>query len=142
MYYKELKKRVQECAKLKVPITRHDRLKFNDVFQQNPQGFTRNCTELFFKQMKIHIRNGKVWRINCSGKTRHGKTEVSQTWTMLHIDEWNKALKDGCFKELESQGVKYKQEKLSKLRTDEILFSKSNYLYNLREQVKKNNYFY
>lgn len=142
MYYEKLKEKLKKCSGLRIPITRHDRYKYNDLAIQHPQEFNRNATKLFFDQMKNHIWNGKVWRINCSGKTRHGKSEVAQTWTMLYIDEFNNALKSGAYKELEAQGVVYKQETLKKLCVDSILFSQSNYLYTLRQKEKEDDLIY
>lgn len=141
-YYDKLKKRLVEVSKLKVPITNHDLKKYFDVFEDNPSSFRYNCTKLFYDHMKNHISNGKVWRINLSGKTRHGKSEVAQSWTMFYIDEFNNALKTGAYDDLEKQGVNYNKKRLSKLKAEQILFSKSNYLYVLREQQKNDKLVY
>lgn len=135
-YYKDLKKAIIECSKLKVPISKEDRYKYKELIEQNPIGFRRNCTKLFYMKMREYVRNAKVWRINESGPTRHGKSEVAQTWTMVQIDEFNQALKDGCFDYLKEQGVKYKQQILKPLKAEDILFSQSNYLYMLREEQR------
>jgi len=139
MYYNYLKKRIIACSKLKVPITKSDRYKYRELIEQNPVGFRKNYTKYFYMKMREYVRHGKVWRINLSGTTRHGKSEVAQTWTMVHIDEFNKAIKDNCFEYLKQQGVKYKQQHLNKLTAEDIMFSQSSYLYNIREAERTNN---
>lgn len=136
MYYQKLIDEIKKISELKVPITSHDRYKFADVFEQNPASFQKNVTYQFFKCMQEHIRQGKVWKINCSGTVRHGKSEVAQTWTMIYVDQFNQALQDGCFDGLEKQGVYYKKKDLVKLSPKQILFSQGNYLYELREKEK------
>lgn len=142
MYYEKLKHKVIELSKLHVPITTLDRKKYQDLFEQNPSGFRNNATKEFYMAMREHVRNGKVWRINCSGKVRHGKSEVAQTWTMLYIDEFNKAITDGCYKDLQKQGIRYTIKQLNKLSNKEILPSQANYLYTLRENERTNKTIY
>ena len=122
-YYKELKNEIVKCSMLKVPITKHDRYKYAELFEQNPIAFKSNVTKQYYMTMRSYIRSGKVWRNNCSGTVRHGKSEVAQTWTMVYIDEFNKAICEGCFNSLSEQGIKYKLEYLTKLSENDILFS-------------------
>lgn len=141
--YETLYKKLQKISTMKVPITLNDRIKYKEILEETPQLFFKNATKEFYMEMRRYIREGKVWRINCSGRVRHGKSENAQTWTMLYIDEFNIALNDGCYKELEKQGIFYKQEILPDFKPkNNILFSQSNYLYTLRESQKNNSLLY
>lgn len=142
MYYKKLFEKLKQCAKLNVPITSYDRLRYNDLFNQNPQAFGYNATKDFFMMQKKFVYEGKRWCGNCAGRTRHGKSEVVQTWTMIYIDIYNEALESGAYKNHTKQGINYKMQKLPKLNADDILFSQSNYLYHLRNDQKQDDLIY
>lgn len=136
-YYGDLFKRLRQVSKMKVPLTLNDRIKYREILEETPQNFFKNSTKDFYMEMRRYIREGKVWRINCSGRVRHGKSEIAQTWTMFYIDEFNIGLIDGCYEDLAKQGIHYNQEILKPLTPKEnILFSQSNYLYDLREKQK------
>lgn len=142
-YYTDLFKKIQFCSKLKVPITLEDRQKYHLLIEENPQAFFSNKTKYYFMQLRKDIREGKVWRNNISGRVRHGKSEVAQTWIMIYIDEFNLALSLKCFENLKTQGIDYKKEVLKPLNAKtQILFSQSNYLYDLREKQKNNDLIY
>lgn len=142
MYYIKLKQRLIECSKMRIPITREDRIKYQEIFETNPANFTKNATRYYFMNMRGSIRTGKVWRNNISGRVRHGKSEVAQTWIMLYIDEHNIAIELNCFNKLKEQGIDYNVEKLTPLSYKDILFSQSNYLYLLREEEKEDKLVY
>ena len=141
-YYEKLFKRVQEASALKVPLTYEDRTKYKELFEDNPKTFFKNATKDFYLMMRHYIKTGKVWRVNCAGKTRHGKSEVAQTWTMIYIDCFNELMLQGVFDGNEKQGINYKLEVLKKFTTADILTSQNNHLYHLREQEKKNELIY
>jgi len=142
MYYSKLKKMLIKCSQMRVPISHEDRIKYRDIFEDNPVNFTKNATKYYFMNMRNHIRTGKVWRNNISGRVRHGKSEVAQTWIMLYIDEHNIAIKLNCFVKLKDEGIDYNIEKLKPLSHEDILFSQSNYLYILREEEKTDTMIY
>jgi len=142
MYYNKLLARLKACAALSVPISTYDRIKYGDLFEQNPAAFNYNATKEFYTCMKQYIYEGKKWCINLAGKTRHGKSEVAQTWTMLYIDMFNIALNAGAYNSHKLQGIKYNMAVLPLLNADDILFSQSNFLYYLREDQVKNKLIY
>ena len=142
LYYEKIKEKIKYWASQQVPITSYDRVKYHDLFEKYPTVFNYNATKDFYMAMKSYIRKGKRWCINCAGRTRHGKSEVAQTWTMAYIDEYNQALIDGCFKHNEEIGIKYKMQILEKLKAEDVLLSQSNRLYHLRNLERQDSLIY
>jgi hypothetical protein len=139
MYYEQELKALQKCSKIIVPVTKEDRIKYSDLYNADPHAFKTNKTEFYYMQMKQTVCNGKVQRIQIMGKPRHGKSEVAQFWTMLLIDVHNYAVEHNLFDRLKKQGVEYQIKILPKLNMSQILFSRSNFLYNLRKKQKEGN---
>lgn len=142
MHYPKLKEKLVFCSSLKVPLTNEDRVKYHEIFDESPLLFGKNVTKYYFMNMRNHIRTGKVWRNNISGRVRHGKSEVAQTWVMLYIDEFNLAIDLKCYDKLKDEGIDYNIQKLNRLSADDILTSQSNYLYILRNEEKENKMVY
>lgn len=141
--YQKLFDKIKQCSMLKVPLTHEDMEKFKAIFEKNPQMFYKNATKYYFLNLRKSVREGKVWRNNISGPVRHGKSEVAQVGSMIYIDEFNQALSDGCFDFHKEQGIEYQKGILKPLKASiNILFSQSNYLYDLREKQKENKLIY
>lgn len=139
MYYEQELETLKKLSKVKVPITRDDRLKYRELYEQNPSLFRHNATRTHYINMYKWIQQGKIWKEAIMGTVRHGKSEVAQTRAMLYIDIVNNAIKNGVFDKLIEQGIYYKIEELKPLSIDQIHFSQGNYLYELREKQKSNN---
>lgn len=118
-------------------LTREDYQNLQGLRAFNPVAFYTDYTQTFLKNMDKGIRNSELQRISIMGKPRTGKSEVASTLAFFYVKRFNKALEDGCFKEIDViSGNDVKLEPL-RFETENVFGSQADYIDELKRRFNQ-----